>query len=229
MKKLIVCLLALLMAASICAAEEAAPLAAETVSEEVAAVEETVTEEAATEEAVTEEAAAEEAPQEPEQPYEGYRLVFGHKEFYGGQKLSVYSGPGKKYYRGANGYAYADTDEEVYAAGIEKGWILVMYGTKGGSVRVGYVKRDDLKYSISGMGIYTLAFDYKDAEITKACVLTDDPGLAARELTQLEAGAKVTYLGRLSKLGNWVYVETVMDGQPVRAFVPEDCIRVTEQ
>lgn len=211
MKKLIACLLLLMMAAGACMAEETAAQTTQTAeAAEAAMAAETV----------------EEVEEEPAEPYEGYRIVFGHKEFYGGQKLHVYSGPGKKYYRGANGRAYAHTDEEVYAAGIEKGWIMVMYGTSNGSVRVGYIKRSDLQYSIAGMGIYTLAFDYKDAEITADCVLTDDPGLAARELMTLEAGAKVTYLGRLSKLGNWVYVETLMNGQPVRAFVPEDCIKV---
>ena len=69
----------------------------------------------------------------------GSALDFTKRDFYGGQTLAVYYGPGVEYGRGANGWAKCSTDDTVYAAGKENGWALVMYGTSGGSVRVGWV------------------------------------------------------------------------------------------
>lgn len=153
-------------------------------------------------------------------------LNFTHRPFYGGQKLNVYSGPGREYYRGSNGYAKADTDGEVMAAGMESGWVLVMYETSGGSVRVGYVDMDEFKYDTKILKLKELDFAYDRAVIKSDCVLTDDPALGKRDLGYLYAGTEVTYLASYYKHRSWAYIETWLEDRPIRAFVPASCLNV---
>ena len=151
-------------------------------------------------------------------------LVFTQRNFYGGQTLAVYSGPGHEYVRGANGWAKAYTDEPLLAAGTENGWALVMYETSNGSVRVGYVEMDQFHYNTDILKLSELSFDYKRATITKGCTLTDDPVLNNRNLAYLTQGTSVTYLASFYLHQNWAYIETWVDGRPIRAFVPENCV-----
>ena len=159
-------------------------------------------------------------------PSAGLELNFTHRPFYGGQKLNVYSGPGREYYRGSNGYAKANTDGEVHAAGKENGWALVMYETSGGSVRVGYVDMDEFKYDTKILKLKELNFAYRSAVISSDCILTDDPALNNRDLGYLYAGTEVTYLASYYKHRSWAYIETWLEGRPIRAFVPMNCLNV---
>lgn len=154
----------------------------------------------------------------------GPDLVFTQRNFYGGQTLPVYRGPGHEYGRGANGWAKASTDEPLYAAGKENGWALVMYETSNGSVRVGYVDLSQFHYNTGILKLSDLNFSYSGAKITKTCTLTDDPVLNNRDLATLSAGTSVTYLASYYKHRNWAYIETWLDGHPIRAFVPADCL-----
>ena len=156
----------------------------------------------------------------------GTELIFTQRPFHGGQTLPVYSGPGHEYVRGSNGWAKASTDEALYAAGMENGWALVMYETKNGSVRVGYVELDQFKYDTRILKLSELCFDYASATITTPCTLTDDPVLNNRDLAFLPSGTSVTYLGSFYKYRNWAYIETWLDGKPIRAFVPADCVSI---
>ena len=151
-------------------------------------------------------------------------LVFTKRGFHGGQTLPVYFGPGHEYGRGANGYAKASTDDAVYAAGTENGWALVMYETSGGSVRVGYVDMQQFYYNTNVLRLQELSFDYARATITQSCTLTDDPMLNKRDLAFLSQGTRVTYLASLYLHRNWAYIETWVDGRPMRAFVPDECV-----
>ena len=153
-------------------------------------------------------------------------LIFTQRSFYGGQTLPVYSGPGHEYVRGANGWAKANTDEPLLAAGVENGWALVMYETSNGSVRVGYVDMAQFQYNTSILKLSELRFDYAQATITTGCTLTDDPALNNRSLAFLPQGTRVTYLASLYFHRNWAYIETWVDGKPIRAFVPADCLSV---
>ena len=156
----------------------------------------------------------------------GSSLNFTQRKFYGGQTLPVYQGPGVEYQRGSNGWAKALTDEPLYAAGQENGWALVMYGTSGGSVRVGWVDLSQFKYNINILKLEDLHFEYRSATITQSCVLTDDPVLNDRDLAYMGNGTRVTYLGSFYKYRQWAYVETWVDGHPMRGFVPMDCLSV---
>lgn len=154
-------------------------------------------------------------------------LNFTLRNFYGGQTLAVYRGPGEQYGRSSSsGYAKALTDEPLYAAGKENGWMLVLYGTKGNSYRVGWVDMSQLKYNTDYLKIENLYFEYRNATITSGCYLTDDPVTAERDLAYLNSGTRVTYLGNFYQYSNWAYIETWANGGPVRAFVPMNCISV---
>lgn len=151
-------------------------------------------------------------------------LVFTRRNFYGGQTLPVYRGPGHEYGRGANGYAKAYTDEPLYAAGKENGWALVMYETGGGSVRVGWVDLSQFHYSLSRLNLSSLDFSYTRATLNKDCMLTDDPMLNNRDIASLSKGQSVTYLDSLYMHGYWAYIETWAEGRPIRGFVPLDYV-----
>jgi len=152
-------------------------------------------------------------------------LNFTQRSFYGGQTLAVYQGPGVEYGR-AGGWAKASTDAALYAAGKENGWAMVMYGTSGGSVRVGWVDLSQFKYNTKILKLDELNFSYRSATITSGCVMTDDPVLDNSDVAYLGYGARVTYLGSFYKYRNWAYVETWVDGHPIRGFVPMECVSV---
>lgn len=135
----------------------------------------------------------------------------------GNQKLPVYSAPSYASYRGANGKAVVGTNGNVFAAGWESGWLLVMYETNSGSVRVGYVCGDDIKGNVP-MNTY-LIFEHTQATVTTQCSLTDDPARAYAPIATLQAGTQVTYLTTLFNKYGWDYVETTVNGQTVRGFI----------
>ena len=153
-------------------------------------------------------------------------LDFTQRNFYGGQTLPVYRGPGEEYGRAGTGWAKASTDEVILAAGKENGWALIMYGTGNGTTRVGWVDLDQFKYNTKILKLDNLYFEYRSATITSGCSLTDDPALFSREVAYMPAGTRVTYLCSYYKHRSWAYVETWVSGRPVRAFVPMSCLNI---
>ena len=153
-------------------------------------------------------------------------LEFTQRSFYGGQTLPVYRGPGEEYGRGGTGWAKASTDNAIYAAGQENGWAMIMYGTGNGTVSVGWVDLDQFKYNTKILKLDNLYFEYRNATISSGCSLTDDPALFSRELAYMPAGTRVTYLGSYYQHRSWALVETWVDGRPVRAFVPMNCLNI---
>lgn len=142
---------------------------------------------------------------------------FDYIELRSGQKLAVYSAPSKSAWRGANGKAMVNTNGAIYAAGWESGWLLLMYETNNGSVRVGYVSSGDIRGGVP-MDRY-LSFAYDNATVTQRCTLTDDPARTGSAITTLQPGATVTWLTRFYNNSAWDYVETTVGGQTVRGFI----------
>ena len=134
-----------------------------------------------------------------------------------GQQLPVYSAPSTGSYRGANGKAAVSTNGNVFAAGWESGWLLVMYETNNGSVRVGYVSSGDIRGTVPLNTLLT--FDYLPATTTAACQLTDDPARCYAPIATLPEGTRVTYLTTFFNNYAWDYVETTVQGQTVRGFL----------
>lgn len=149
---------------------------------------------------------------------------FDYIEMRAGQTLPVYSAPSTSAWRGANGQACVSTSGIVWAAGWESGWLLVMYETNNGSVRVGYVNSGDMR---SAAPINKrLSFEYKQAVLNRTESLTDDPARCYSSIVNLPKGTKVTYLTSFFNSSAWDYVETTCNGKTVRGFLPAGCLDV---
>ncbi|HPJ02913.1 MAG TPA: YARHG domain-containing protein [Candidatus Limiplasma sp.] len=138
-----------------------------------------------------------------------------------GQKLAVYSAPSQNAYRGANGKALVSTNGTVYAAGWNQGWLLVMYATNNGAVRVGYVNGHDIKGTVDAP---YLSFDNKTITLTSDASLTDDPATDNSAIIRLTAGRQVTYLTTFYNHKTWAYIETTIGGLTVRGFIPSSAM-----
>lgn len=139
------------------------------------------------------------------------------------QKFPVYSAPSSQSYRGASGKASVSTNGAVYAAGWENGWLLVMYLTNNGSVRVGYITgvKDPLTLPFLNLDAITVTLQEK-------ANLTDDPAMANGTITTLGKGTQVTYLSEFRNRYSWAYVETTVGGQVVRGFIRADAIGISD-
>ena len=130
----------------------------------------------------------------------------------------VYAAPSSNAWRGANGKACYNAGYNYWAAGWENGWLLVLYETNKGSVRIGYAQPS------YDTGITSqLSFSYMDATVVQDVTLTDDPMLTNSPVGKLRAGDHVTYLTTFYGYGAekaWAYVETTVDGLTARGFVP---------
>ena len=142
---------------------------------------------------------------------------FEYIELRANQNLPVYSAPSTSAWRGANGKASVATNGAIYAAGWESGWLLIMYETNGGSVRVGYVNAKDIRGGVP-MDDY-LDFAYATATVQTKCTLTDDPARTGSSITTLKAGTQVTWLTRFYNNAAWDYVEVNVNGKTARGFI----------
>ncbi len=142
---------------------------------------------------------------------------FEYIELRANQSLPVYSAPSKKAWRGAKGKASVSTNGAIYAAGWESGWLLVMYETNNGSVRVGYVDSGSIRGGVPFD--LNLDFSYAPATVLEGCTLTDDPARNGTAITTLQPGMTVTWLTRFYNNSAWDYVETSVSGKTARGFI----------
>lgn len=159
----------------------------------------------------------------------GFDVLSGFKfiQLKANQRLNIYSCPDTDSFRGANGKAKLSTNGAVYIAGREDGYILAMYETNDRAVRVGYFKESDAKDKIQTSN---MEFYYYDAEISKKCSLTDDPATLSTDLITLNPGENVIYLSSFyNSRGSFAYVETELNGQPIRGFVKDSDIIINEK
>lgn len=141
-----------------------------------------------------------------------------------GQSLAVYSAPSANSWRGANGKASVSTNGSVWAAGWDGNWLQVFYELSKGGLRVGYVNGSSIKGKVDFN--HTLYFSQERAKITASCQLTDDPLKNQTTITTLSSGRFVTYLTTaINQNGRvWDYVETTVNGQTVRGYIPSGCL-----
>ena len=136
-----------------------------------------------------------------------------------GQKYAVYSAPSDKAYRANNGKAMVNTNGPVYALGQDQGWMLMLYeANHAGQYRVGYIQMSKIKGKKPTLDM--LSWDRSVVEVVQTTALTDDPALTGNPLTTLQAGTRVTYLTTMYNIEAWDYVETTINGQTARGFVP---------
>lgn len=149
---------------------------------------------------------------------------FDYVRLRSGQKLAVYSAPTESSWRGADGKATASTNGAIYAAGWEGDWLLIMYETNGGSVRVGYINGNKVR---GGVPVETsLHFDYDAATVAVGCSLTDDPARNGTSIASLQPGTQVTWLTRFYNQSAWDYVEVSVQGKAARGFVPAGSLSI---
>lgn len=149
---------------------------------------------------------------------------FDYVRLRSGQKLDVYSAPNERSWRGASGKATASTNGAIYAAGWEGDWLLIMYETNGGSVRVGYINGNKVR---GGVPVETsLHFDRDAATVTVGCSLTDDPARNGTSIASLQPGTQVTWLTRFYNQSAWDYVEVSVQGKVARGFVPAGSLNI---
>ena len=151
---------------------------------------------------------------------------FAYATLSANQKLAVYSAPSASSWRGANGKAMLNTNGAVWAAGWENGWLLVFYETNAGSVRVGYVNGSQISGRVNVND--QLFFDRSSCRLASSAALTDDPLRTMSTIANLRAGSTVTYLTTVTNQSGWSsdYIETTVDGQRVRGFIPTGCLDV---
>jgi hypothetical protein len=152
----------------------------------------------------------------------GPAIMFSYASFQANQKFDVYAAPGTSSWRGASGKAAVSTNGPVYVAGWDGNWLLVMYDTNAGAVRVGYINGNNISGGVSAPG---LSFAYLSVTLTSGATLTDDPVTKSTAIVNLSAGNQVTYLAEYSGNGSWAYVETQVSGKTVRGFIPMSAIQ----
>ena len=157
-----------------------------------------------------------ETAQQPPSPSGGElpALSFFKGSFTAGEKYAVYSAPGTKSWRGANGKAAITSGSEIFVAGTEEGWILILYELDSGVIRAGYIQSGKIS------GEYTsgdaLTFPRTQMTLTAGAVMTDDPVRQQTTIGKLKKGTKVTCLAEYRGL---IYVEAKVSGKTARGFI----------
>ncbi len=153
---------------------------------------------------------------------------FEYVSLKGGQKLAVYSAPGYNSFRANNGKASCSTNGAVYALGWDGGWMLMLYeASNAGQYRVGYVNGADISGTLPSLG--TLVWSRESREVVQGANLTDDPALTGNAMAWIPAGTRVTYLTTMYNSQAWAYVETTVNGQTARGFLPEYALSMSQQ
>ena len=151
-----------------------------------------------------------------ESPISGLpELSFSPVSFDPGQKFAVYSAPSSRSWRGAKGKAAITSGSEIFVAGAEEDWILILYELDSGVARAGYI--DSWKISGSLPSVDALSFPRLRMTLSKNTVMTDDPIRQKSSVGRLKKGAAVTCLARYR---GWIYAEAKVSGKTARGFIP---------
>ena len=142
------------------------------------------------------------------------------------QKFAVYSAPSAASFRANNGKAAVQTNGPVYALGWDGGWMLILYEANyAGQYRVGYIEGSKIRGTLPVLG--QLAWSRSTCQVLNTVNLTDDPAVTGNPMTTLPAGTTVTYLTTMYNSGAWDYVETTINGQTARGFIPSGSLSIT--
>lgn len=151
-------------------------------------------------------------------------LSFEAVYFARGQMWQVYSAPNTSSWRGAKGKAEVSTNDVIYVAGWNRGWLLIAYETNNGNRRVGYVDGSQIQGSYPDFPV--LVFRNSTRKVSYGCTLTDDPVNESADIRKLKSGDQVTQLSSYTFHRGYklAYVQCTVDGKTVRGFIPADCI-----
>ena len=140
----------------------------------------------------------------------------------GAATVPVYSAPGDGSVRFADGKASVDLRSPFTLLGFtpDGEWALISYEISAQASRIGYIS-GELLDGLSQRS--TLSLASLPVSVTQDTCLTDDPDVSQAARMQLKAGDSATLL---ALHGPWyAYVETMLEGQAVRGFVPRACLR----
>ena len=141
-------------------------------------------------------------------------LSFFRGSFTAGQRFEVYSAPSARSWLGANGKAAITSGSEIFVAGTDGGWVLILYELNSGVVRAGYV--DSRKISGDYASGEALSFSQTRMTLTANAVMTDDPVRQKGTIGKLKKGTEVTCLAGFR---GWIYVEAKVSGKTARGFI----------
>ncbi len=150
-------------------------------------------------------------------------LSFTTFSFTPGQTLPVYTAPDTASLMADSGTAVMTVTGQVWVAGYDGQWLLVMYRNDAGMTRVGYVDAFRLQGTLPEVPALTLGGTA--ATVTARTALTSDPLEKTDTLAMLAAGESVTWLADLDMNGSWAYVEVSHDGAVARGFVPRTALK----
>lgn len=150
-------------------------------------------------------------------------LAFVKGSFTPGQKFAVYSAPSEKSLRAANGKAAITSGSEIFVAGTDGGWVLILYELASGVTRVGYIDSKTIS------GDYTageeLSFSGTTVKLAESAEITDDPIRKAKALGKLKKGSQVTVLAAYR---GWIYVEAKVSGKTARGFIAPSSLETAD-
>ena len=135
--------------------------------------------------------------------------------------IPVYSAPSENSKRFAKGKASVNLyggGAKLYGLSEDGNWALIEYEVSDRTSRFGYVRISDLPQDIDLSYVTDIPHMNVTVTVTQDTFLTDDPNVSQYKQKTLSAGDSVQLL---ALYGNWyAYVETTLDGQTVRGFVP---------
>jgi len=149
----------------------------------------------------------------------GFVFLSGMKT---GQKFKVFSAPSEASFRAANGKAQVSSNGAIYGMGWENGWLLIMYETNNGQCRIGYI--NNIRGNIPSLP--QLSLSRVSCRVLQNSSLTDDPAKSGNPIATLQEGTTVTYLTTMYNSGAWDYIETTINGQTARGFVPSGILDI---
>ncbi|MBQ8137324.1 MAG: SH3 domain-containing protein, partial [Clostridia bacterium] len=149
-------------------------------------------------------------------------LEFSPVTLSAGQTLPVYSAPSSAAWRSDNGTAVLTTNRSLWVAGFEGQWMLVLYTNENSQIRVGYINAFRLSGALPTAN--TLLFAPKTVRLNRAVNLTSDPLGSSEVMLPLSAGSEITLLCACNLGSAWAYVETTVNGMPIRGFVPSSAV-----
>ena len=155
-------------------------------------------------------------------------ILMGFNRYYISQSktVAVYSAPSAYAWRGAEGKAEVSTNGLIWAAGKDNGWVLICYETNEHRMRVGYINEAEAGVGVSVAQLGQMTFSRIPMTVLQSCPMTDDPMVANIPMTWLSQGAQITFLTTfVTQDGqSWDYVETYINGQQARGFIPHGAL-----
>lgn len=145
-------------------------------------------------------------------------------KFTSGKKYPVYSGPGKDYFRSANGKASVSTNDWIQVFGRVGDWILIQYDITSSKMRIGYIEANALPKKAA---VPNLSFDPEPIYVLRDTIITDEPLEGQSPLGTIVAGQQDCY--RLADFGDgWWYVQAILNGKSAWGFVRSADVQYVE-